>query len=88
MWVLWVSDVPVSCSDDVYRGDTEVSTGIVLKFTGDVGQSVPLVVDEFDGFRVVRRASVRSEVIPCLWAVSLGAGVVVNPLDVSFHVGR
>ena len=45
--------MPVSCSDDVYRGDTEVSTGVVLKFMGDVGQSVPLVVDEFNGFGVV-----------------------------------
>ena len=60
MRVLGISDMPISCSDDVYRGDTEVSTGVILKFTGDVGQSVPLVVDEFDGFRVVGWASVRS----------------------------
>ena len=58
MWMLWVSDVPVPCSDDVYWGDTEVSASIILKFAGDVGQSVPLVVDEFDGFGVVGWATV------------------------------
>ena len=60
MWVLGICDVPIPCSNDVYRGDAEVSAGVILKFTGDVGQSVPLVIDEFDGFRVVGWASVRS----------------------------
>ena len=46
--------MPVSCSDNVYWSDAKITTSVVLEFTGDVGQSVPLVVDEFDGFGVVR----------------------------------